>query len=143
VALVGEAVKRRLRELGPLVVGSLILVVSHLPKGVLPRTGLHYRAEHALAYGFLAMVCLLAMGRRRALVRASIALGIIMVVGAVDEVTQPLFGRGGSVWDWVFDLAGASVAVGVWVVFRWGRWWLAGGLGSGCVAEGGEHVRGG
>ena len=123
-------------------VGLAILVVSHLPKGVLPRTGLHYRVEHALAYGTLAAAWVFALRKRRVVVRAVITLCIIGVLGAVDELSQPLVGRQCGALDWLTDLAAASVAVGLWVLFHWGRRWLAAGVAGGGAAEGGEHARG-
>ena len=118
----------RMWRLGPaLGLATAILVVSHLPKGVLPPTGLHYRIEHALAYGSLAAACLYAMRKRPALARVAITLGLVVMVGAMDELTQPLFGRQCSALDWLADLVGAGLAVGLWLPFhRWRRGATAG-----------------
>jgi len=107
-----------MRKLLPLALGAAILVLSHLPKGALPGFGLHYRANHALAYGALAVACLFATARRRTRVRVLVTLGIVMAVGAIDELTQPLFGRQCNVFDWLCDLAGAGGVLAVWLMFR-------------------------
>ena len=96
-----------------------ILVVSHLPKGVLPSFGIHYRVQHAVAYGLLAALCLAATRGRGGLVGALLAVGAVAVVGAVDEATQPVFGRQCSVLDWLTDLGGACLAVAACLVIRW------------------------
>jgi VanZ family protein len=57
---------------------------------------------------------------RRAVVAVAIALAAF---GAVDEITQPLFGRTADVFDWAADCAG--IAVGILLVAvtssAWGR----------------------
>lgn len=107
-----------MRKLLPLVLAIVILVLSHLPTGALPGFGVHYRATHALAYASLAVACLFATARQRALVRVLVTLGIVMAVGAMDEFTQPLFGRKCNVSDWLTDLAGAGMVLAVWLTFR-------------------------
>ncbi len=107
-----------MRKLLPLALGAAILVLSHLPKSALPTFGLHYRVKHALAYGALAAVCLLATAGCRTAVRVLATLGIIMAVGAVDELTQPWFGRRCGVSDWLCDLAGAGAVLAIWLLFR-------------------------
>ncbi len=84
---------RWMRKLLPVALAVLILAVSHLPQGAMRPTGLHYRVEHALAYGLLACACLFALRKQRALIRVPAALAITMAVGAVDELTQPWFRR--------------------------------------------------
>ncbi len=110
-----------MRKLAPVAVGAVILVVSHLPHNTLRPTGLHYTVEHALAYGLLTCACLFGMRHQRALVRAAVALAVVMAIGAMDELTQPWFGRQCGFSDWLFNLAGACLAIGVWLLFRWCR----------------------
>ena len=110
-----------MRTLAAISVGVVILVVSHLPKGALPPTGTYFKTKHALAYGLFAGACLLAMGKRCAVSRVAITMSVVAVVGGVSEFTQSLSGRRGSVSDWLADLAGAGLAVGLWLLWQWWR----------------------
>lgn len=111
-----------MRRLGPaLGMATAILVASHLPKGILPSFGIHYRVQHAVAYGLLAALCLAATRGRGGLVGALLAVAAVAVVGALDEATQPVFGRQGNLLDWLTDLGGACLAVAAWLAIRWRR----------------------
>ncbi len=46
------------------------------------------------------------------------ALLLLALYGALDEATQPFFGRSGGVLDWVYDLIGAAVGLGVMELMR-------------------------
>jgi len=112
----------RMRRLGPaLGMATAILVASHLPKGILPSFGIHYRIQHAVAYGLLAALCLAATRGRGGPLGALLAVAAVAVVGALDEATQPVFGRQGNLLDWLTDLVGACLAVAAWLAIRWRR----------------------
>ncbi|MFW6163842.1 MAG: VanZ family protein [Planctomycetota bacterium] len=101
------------------VLALAILTASHLPKGTLPSFGIHYRIQHVVAYGLLAALCLAASRARGPVVAALVAVGAVAVVGALDEATQPVFGRQGNLLDWLTDLGGACLAVAACLAIGW------------------------
>lgn len=112
-----------------LAVGYAITLVlaTHYPRPeqLLGRYGHADKLLHFVAYWLLALVVAMAVwgaghwSRRTALIVA-IALAAF---GAVDEITQPLFGRTADVLDWAADCVG--IAIGVLLVaiatLAWGR----------------------
>ena len=43
--------------------------------------------------------------------RVAVALAVMAIYGAFDEITQPLFNRSASWGDWLADIVGAATAV--------------------------------
>jgi hypothetical protein len=80
---------------------------------------------HMAAYGVLGLLAALAYGGRwRPISTAAITLFVLIAAwGAVDEVTQPLFGRLADANDWVCDLIGG--AIGLAAGFAASRWLTA------------------
>jgi hypothetical protein len=68
---------------------------------------------HVAAYGVLGLLAALAYGGRwRTASTAAVTLfGLLAVWGAVDEVTQPLFGRAADPSDWGCDLIGSVLGL--------------------------------
>lgn len=68
---------------------------------------------HMAAYGVLGLLAALAYGDRwRIPSTAAVTLFALLAVwGAVDEVTQPLFGRLADASDWVCDLVGSAIGL--------------------------------
>jgi VanZ family protein len=104
-----------------------LVLATHYPKPeqLLGRYGHADKLLHFVAYFLLAVFVAAAVwgaGRwsRRAALIVAIALAAF---GAVDEMTQPLFGRTADVLDWAADCAG--IAVGILLVAitssAWGR----------------------
>ncbi len=104
-----------------------LVLATHYPKPeqLLGRYGHADKLLHFVAYFLLAVFVAAAVwgaGRwsRRAALIVAIALAAF---GAVDEITQPLFGRTADVLDWAADCAG--IAVGILLVAitssAWGR----------------------
>jgi VanZ family protein len=127
-----EAVFSPVFRRGGLTVSAVIYAVTlvlatHYPKPeqLLGRYGHADKLLHFVAYFLLAVFVAAAVwgaglwSRRTALIVA-IALAAF---GAVDEITQPLFGRTADVLDWAADCAG--IAVGILLVAitssAWGR----------------------
>lgn len=77
---------------------------------------------HMAAYGVLGLLAALAYGGRwQNASTAAITLFVLIAAwGAVDEVTQPLFGRLADANDWVYDLIGG--AIGLAAGFATSRW---------------------
>mgnify|MGYP006964320547 CR=1 FL=1 len=78
--------------------------------------GLYFIADkfkHALLYGCVAWALLFFM-RPVTLRRLFWMLGIIMAIGAVDELRQIASDRQADVLDWLANLAGAGIAGMAW-----------------------------
>jgi VanZ family protein len=89
-----------------------LLTGTHWPK--LPRIDVPGKDKtlHVVAYAILAGLLLnvLAKGTRlaRGVQIAAAAVAIVAVAGALDEWTQPYFGRTCDLLDWLADMAGAA-----------------------------------
>jgi VanZ family protein len=90
-------------------------VATHLPRGQAPSLPASDKTVHAIGYFVLGSLFLLTLklhdvrrARRIALIPAALA-----VYAFVDEITQPLVHRHASGWDWLADVIGAVIAVGV------------------------------
>ena len=95
------------------------LFVTHCPRGQIP--GLDLPGEtsrglggllHALGYFALAGAFWLTLAAYGLSLRRRLALviGVFVAYGALDEITQPLFGRQADLFDWLADLIGATAA---------------------------------
>jgi hypothetical protein len=80
---------------------------------------------HMAAYGVLGLLAALAYGGRwQTMSSATVTLFVLIAAwGAVDEVTQPLFGRLADASDWVCDLIGGGI--GLAAGFAASRWLTA------------------
>lgn len=90
------------------------------------------KTMHLVAYGVLGALAGAAFATRMspaAIVRLFVALACW---GFVDELTQPLFGRGADIWDWCYDVLG--LAIGLSSAVALGRWWAAGRRAAGSSA---------
>lgn len=91
-------------------------VATHLPPEDISDIHMSDKTAHCIGYGVLATLLvgtLIFFGRTRVF-RIVLTLGILLTYGAVDELTQPLFGRWASFWDWVADATGVVVALAFW-----------------------------
>lgn len=84
---------------------TLQLIATHWPQPNVDLSGLGGdKTVHFAAYGaWGALVCLAFVRTRIDLVKW-LALGILL--GAMDELTQPFFGRHTELFDWFADIAG-------------------------------------
>jgi len=120
--------------------GLILLIATHLPADnveFLVRAADYGLLEldpdkllHMAAYGVLGLLAALAYGGRwQTLSTAAITLFALLAAwGAVDEVTQPLFGRSADTNDWVYDLIGSLIGLAAGLAAS--RWlaashWLA------------------
>ena len=93
---------------------SVILALTHLPESAVVR---HLNVTsfdkilHIAAYSILGYTLLRATHLRSKLVSFLIVLGLIAVIGALDELTQPLVQRTASVADWFADCGGVCIAI--------------------------------
>ncbi len=94
--------------------------LSHIPLPQLPDLPGKDKGLHFIGFACLASILLLTLmahGRghdQKLLRRCAITLLVTAVYGAIDELTQPLVKRHGTVDDWLADVAGSVAAVIVW-----------------------------
>ncbi|MCK4375502.1 MAG: VanZ family protein [Candidatus Brocadiae bacterium] len=95
-------------------VGAFLATHSPLPAPP-PEMHVSDKTLHVVGYFTLAVVfwlTLLAYGKSGPV--RTLASGIILAAyGAFDELTQPMFNRFASIEDWLADLCGIVIAVGV------------------------------
>lgn len=118
---------------GPVIAASLLLIgaiflLTHVPdevaERVVPILGLNDYVDnilHAVAYAALALLFVSWSSSSRPRWAPLIALVLIMLIGAVDELTQPYFGRSRRWSDWASNVGGAAVALLCWLRFRRSR----------------------
>jgi VanZ family protein len=97
---------------------TLVLVLAtHYPKpeDLLGPDPPSDKTLHFIAYGVLGVLAMAALAARghRSLRAAAMLLLWLATLAAVDEATQPLFGRTAELWDWVYDLIGLTAGVAV------------------------------
>lgn len=98
-----------------------IFTLTHLLKvpAVGPQVG--DKTAHFVSYGLLATLLFGTLWVLRPNLRRLpfIVLGIAMAYGAIDEITQPIFGRGCDFYDWCADATGALLGVLFMTTIRW------------------------
>ena len=91
----------------------VILVLTHLPQSAVVRqlniTSFD-KILHTLGYGIFGYMLLCAIRLRSRIVSFLIVLGLIAVIGALDESTQPLVQRSASIADWLANCVGVCIA---------------------------------
>ena len=93
----------------------IIFVMTHLPPSDLPRVRVSDKTAHFVSYGLLSagLFVSLSLTGLRASRAAIIVLLIAMGYGAFDEWSQQFVRRTSELDDWLADISGAMVAVGV------------------------------
>ena len=99
-----------------------LVVGTHLPSShPILRQHVGDKVAHFVAYGvlgwLLAMVWQTSTGRLNGRHLRLLWLAIL-VIGMIDEVTQPPFGRDASIWDWLADAAGAAIGLYAFTLSR-------------------------
>ncbi|TWT45589.1 VanZ like family protein [Phycisphaerae bacterium RAS1] len=88
---------------------------THLPKLRLEtRVPQEDKIAHALAFALLAFLfwrCAQSIYGRLSPAFVWIAAATLAAYAALDEYTQPFFNRSGDLRDWLFDVAGAAIAL--------------------------------
>ncbi len=92
---------------------GVVLGLTHIPNEDIPsllQPHAFDKLEHIAAYGLIATCFLLSL--KRPVRPALLLLGLATLggIGALDEMTQPLFHRTCSIADYACDLAGIAVA---------------------------------
>jgi VanZ family protein len=98
-----------------------VLVSTHIPQEMMPKPlqgNIIDKAEHAVAYGVIALLFLLAFRRPPGVKAVFVLLLVGAAVGALDELTQPLVNRIASAHDFAADVVGIALVVGIYLVTR-------------------------
>jgi VanZ family protein len=105
----------------------VLFAATHYPRQIPGLdTGHLDKVVHFSAYAVLAFVvaaaCTARVGRLGWSALLALVLGLA-IYGALDELTQALVNRSCSVYDWLADVAGATVGTLLFAVVA--RWWFA------------------
>lgn len=97
-----------------------IFTLTHLPPSELPKTKVSDKFAHFTVYSLLCVllyVCL--WSAKRSIWRtAGLVIAIALIYGALDELTQPFFGRDCSLYDWFADAGGTLTVVTILTIIR-------------------------
>jgi VanZ family protein len=94
---------------------AFIFTLTHLPPGAVhPPTG-RDKIYHTSVYGMLAILLFATLQASGWTIRQAFisVLGIGMVYGIVDELTQPLFRRSAEIADWFADVIGLLLGLAI------------------------------
>lgn len=97
-----------------------LLFTTHLPDKSVPdrfRAGGLDKLAHIAAYGIITFLFLLSLRNASSLLTVLFLL-LLLSIGAIDEITQPLVNRIGSIWDWCANLCGIVLASGLYLFAR-------------------------
>jgi VanZ family protein len=90
---------------------ATVIFLTHLPREIIPsqleERGLD-KLEHIVAYGALTFLFIVSIRISHILFPALILLTGILLLAAVDEITQPLVNRTASLIDWAADAIGIA-----------------------------------
>jgi len=99
-----------------------LATMTHLPPGKGPDTGASDKLEHLGAYGILTGAVFLSFWASfpRRKIAAWLTPLVVLTFGAIDEFTQPYFGRSCELNDWLADAAGMMIALIILSLIRTG-----------------------
>jgi VanZ family protein len=101
-----------------------VVGATHIPQEMMPKelqVRMLDKVEHVVAYGTIAFFLLMSFRRPPGFKAMATILLASALMGAVDEVTQPLVRRIASPMDWAADLIGVAMACGLFLFFRFYR----------------------
>lgn len=118
------ALRRFLRPLAALTAAytALLVFATHYPRpeellGPNPPSD---KTLHLAAYGVLGLLAaaLAAVSGRWVARNGAVLAAGLAAFAAIDEVTQPWFGRAAEPLDWVYDVIGVALGIGAIVALR-------------------------
>lgn len=99
-----------------------LCVATHVPPAEAPLpSGLNDKLAHVAAYLVLAFLASTAWQLASGILTSRhlwFAWLVIVIYGALDELTQPLVGRDCSLLDWAADAVGAAAGIALFVAVR-------------------------
>jgi VanZ family protein len=104
-----KKVVRRFLLAGTLLYWTALLVATHMPPKHMPSIHVWDKAEHFLGYFFLAAAIEITFIKDSTSRRWVLIVWLTCIAyGAIDELTQPMFGRDCELLDWVADALGSG-----------------------------------
>jgi VanZ family protein len=93
----------------------LMFFGTHIPRVPTSLAGPNDKVLHLLGYGGLAVLLLGWRSSRGPVTIRTITLLWLLLgcYGAFDEITQPLVGRHADIADWIADVVGAAIGLGI------------------------------
>ena len=89
------------------------IIATHIPAGKIPHISASDKLLHVVGYFFLASIFWLTLKGydvKRITRLICVSMGL-MAYAVLDELTQPIFNRDASIYDWLADVAGTIIAV--------------------------------
>lgn len=119
---------QRLIALATAAYAGVLVFATHYPKPeeLVGRRLPSDKLLHFVAYGLLGLLAALMLRARGRLVghTAPLLAAGLAAWAVIDEATQPLFGRAADPLDWVYDVIGITIGIGIVVAansLAWGR----------------------
>ncbi len=100
---------------------ATVVLLTHFPSNELKLCVLWTcldKLGHALAYGVITLFFILSLRSYLTLLSASLLFFAISAVGAIDELTQPVFNRTASLTDWLADIISIFAVLLFFVCFK-------------------------
>jgi VanZ family protein len=102
---------------------SAAFIASHIPPQDMPDVHVTDKLLHAVGFAALTLTLLAALGafgasRAKRLIATTL---LLAAYGAVDELTQPFFGRTCDLHDWLADMLGMVLALAIVETITIGR----------------------
>ncbi len=101
------------------VLWAAALTATHLPPKDVPEVGVSDKVEHVVGFLGLAGIFIVTLTASGVSLPARVTLTMVImpIYAALDELTQPPFGRECDIYDWTADLCGTLTAILAWEVF--------------------------
>ena len=103
----------------------IVLILTHIPKEAIPsqlQENSPDKLHHVLAYGVITFLFLISLRTSPTMLSALLLFLVVSVIGAFDELTQPLVNRTASVTDLAANIVGILSALLFFTVRR--QWFL-------------------
>jgi len=100
---------------------AIVVFITHLPPEALPNqpqvSGLD-KLQHVVAYGVITFLFIISLRNSCLLLSASLLFIAVLTLGAIDELTQPLFNRTASFTDLLADIIGFITVIFFFICFK-------------------------
>ena len=100
---------------------AIVVFITHLPPEALPNqpqvSGLD-KLQHVVAYGVITFLFIISLRNSCSLLSASLLFIAVLILGAIDELTQPLFNRTASFTDLLADITGFITVIFFFICFK-------------------------
>ncbi|NVL90271.1 MAG: VanZ family protein [Desulfobacterales bacterium] len=100
---------------------ATVVFLTHLPEEAMPsrlQVSGPDKLAHALAYGEITILFILSVRTSLILLSSSLLFFVILGIGAIDELTQPLVHRTASLTDWLANVMGIVIVLLCLVWFK-------------------------